>query len=421
MSQETQAWAKQQRTGDPVTKAVLSELCNWAKPNGSVEFLSLAMIADAIEVSKRTVMRHLDRLEHSLGLIVRIERHRPDGGKSANGFWLVGYEPEQWSRAKAPAPRSTARPVPASSVATPGDRMAQPPGDKVARGQCQIVTEPGDTCVTPLGDKINPPIPADAGMPPAPDLAEAELTEQGEEQGGPQPGQEDEPHGGQPASDPIAAPRPARDPRGSRLPDDWTPPDPADLGPVAANMVRTWPNGAYAAVAETFRMHWHSQPGQRGRKLDWVATLGKWIITEHSRVMRDAKAGVSFAPPPSEPAGSGALYPNPPAARRNEDERSQAIRRVLQSKLAPGAYDRWIERLAIIVEPHGGVRITARGEGMMARVRKERGGDVEDAARTVLTRAFAGLNWTAEPVNAPARPAPAPSPASPTSPPKETR
>lgn len=48
MSQETQAWAKTQKTGDPITKAVLLELCNWAKPTGVVEFLSLARIADAM-------------------------------------------------------------------------------------------------------------------------------------------------------------------------------------------------------------------------------------------------------------------------------------------------------------------------------------------------------------------------------------
>lgn len=417
MSQETQAWAKQQRTGDPVTKAVLSELCNWAKPNGSVEFLSLAMIADAIEVSKRTVMRHLDRLEHSLGLIVRIERHRPDGGKSANGFHLVGYDPDQWTRAKAPAPRLAVRPVPASAPAvspaystdTPGDMMAQPPGDTLALGQCHIVTEPGDSCVTPLGDKILSPIPADAGISPQPDDDDFAGDGAGDDTGD---------HAG----DEVTAPPPSvtRDPRGTRLPDDWAAPPVTALPPMAANIVGTWPKGAYAAVCETFRMHWHSQPGAKGRKLDWTATLGKWLLTEHSRVMRDAKAGVSFAPPPSEPAGSGALYPNPPTARRNEDERSQAIRRVLQTRLAPSVYDRWIERLAIIVEPHGGVTITVRGNVMLLAVRRDYGGNIEDAARAVLTRAFAGLHWIAEPVNAPARPAQSLPPHSAPSRPKET-
>jgi len=63
MSSETIAWAKEQTCGNPVTKAVLLEIANWARPNGVCEYLSVRRIAEVVEVSVRTVQRHIALLE----------------------------------------------------------------------------------------------------------------------------------------------------------------------------------------------------------------------------------------------------------------------------------------------------------------------------------------------------------------------
>lgn len=143
MSIETSTWAKQQRCGDPVTKAVLMEIANWARPDGVCEFLPVQRIADVVEVSARTVQRHIARLEDNdldnggLGMLRRVIRYREDGGQGSNGFELIGYEPSS----------ATAQRDPKTTFSPPVN-LSPPPR--------QFVTGPGDTAVTRLGDKIIP-------------------------------------------------------------------------------------------------------------------------------------------------------------------------------------------------------------------------------------------------------------------------
>ena len=63
---------------------------------------------------------------------------------------------------------------------------------------------------------------------------------------------------------------------GTRLPDDWQPD--AQLAQYAADQgidpVKT---------AENFRDYWHSQPGARGRKTDWLATWRMWCRRDAER------------------------------------------------------------------------------------------------------------------------------------------
>lgn len=91
----------------------------------------------------------------------------------------------------------------------------------------------------------------------------------------------------------AGSPAPAKP---ARLPDGWSPPPSASLIPVVAGLVRQWPDGAYEAVCECFRAYWQGETSRRARKTQrgWLAALGKWLISEHGKVMRHAKAGVSF-------------------------------------------------------------------------------------------------------------------------------
>lgn len=60
---------------------------------------------------------------------------------------------------------------------------------------------------------------------------------------------------------------------GSRLPADWQP------GPEFASFAEGLGHGAeeIAALGDEFRDYWIAQPGQRGVKLDWLATWRNWV------------------------------------------------------------------------------------------------------------------------------------------------
>ena len=77
--------------------------------------------------------------------------------------------------------------------------------------------------------------------------------------------------------------------RASRLPADWTLPDPW----------REWalqerPDLDPALTAAKFADYWHAKAGQDGRKLDWLATWRNWV--------REEKAPRSISPPHSSAA-----------------------------------------------------------------------------------------------------------------------
>lgn len=312
MSQETQAWAKTQKTGDPITKAVLLELCNWAKPTGVVEFLSLARIADAIEVSKRTVQRHIDKLEApieegGLFLIRRVARHRDDGGQGANGFELIGYDPPAGSPK---SPRVTTTPPLVNKSPSPS----------------QSVTEGGDTVVHRLGDKITPLIIPDGIIPP-----DDEIEGQGIDP---------EPAG-------VAEAEPVKP---HRLPADWQPPAVPELSDMARQLVEQWPAGAFQAVCETFRLHWAEEHRAVGKKANWNAALCKWLIKDHAQVMRDAKAGVSFARLSPAPAGTAKAVQ---AVRQKprENETSAALHAFIADNIGGAVHAQWIKPCALILNP----------------------------------------------------------------------
>lgn len=344
MSAETSAWAKEQQCGDRTVKAVLREIANWARPDGVVEFLHIARIAAVVEVSPRTVKRCIAKLEEPtiehpdrLGLIRRLARFRDDGGQSANGFELIGFQP----------PFDL---TPGDILSPPPVAHVTPPGDKMSRE--------GVSPVSPLKrDKYNSPPPPKGGV--SPPLENS--VDEGEEA--------------------------ARE----VLSQDWQTPPIDRLGPKAAALVRQWPPGAWEAVCETFRLHWQAEGGVKGRKrLASRAALEAWAIRDHAKIMRDAKAGVSFARlvPPSPSGGQPAAPPCPVAARADEDERSKAIRAQLRRELGAQLYEQWIEPAAVIWREGpagaGGVMVIAASEFQRSWIEERFGQKIMAAARAAL-------------------------------------
>jgi hypothetical protein len=357
MSSETSAWAKEQRCGDPVTKAVLREIANWAKPTGVCEFLSVKRIAEVTEVSVRTVQRHIARLEDNdpaaggLGLIRRVVRHRDDGGQGANSFELIGYQP----------PPSTGAQPRRQSVTPPRQNDTGPRHDDA---------QPRDNGDARLGDKIIPPSSSDEDEAPTADLLDG-LGERAE---------------------PEAPVQPAK---AHRLPDGWTAPAVDDLPPIARDLVRQWPSGAYQATCETFRLHWLGEHRAIGRKTDWLAALGKWLIKDHSQVMRDAKAGVSFAK--LAPASAAAVKKSAPVkAKDRETDRSAAIHELLSKKIGRRLYEQWIEPCAIIAS-RTGVDIVCPTEFLRGYVDSNFGSEIGIAVRQAIgSEANDLLRWEVE-------------------------
>ncbi|ALH82921.1 DnaA N-terminal domain-containing protein [Sphingopyxis macrogoltabida] len=136
---------------------------------------------------------------------------------------------------------------------------------------------------------------------------------------------------------------------GHRLPPDWEAPAPEDLPPVAARLVAQWPDGAYEAVCEAFKLNWLAETRAIGCKSDWTAALGKWVNTDHPRVMHAKMRGVSFAPPPAaRPAVASALPPAPVRAKSREDGRSARVHAALEQELGPTTYSSWVKGAAIL-------------------------------------------------------------------------
>jgi len=65
--------------------------------------------------------------------------------------------------------------------------------------------------------------------------------------------------------------------RGERLPADWSLPDDWLAWAVAEGIPKP------SAEAEKFRDYWCAQPGQKGRKLDWLATWRNWCRNARDR------------------------------------------------------------------------------------------------------------------------------------------
>jgi hypothetical protein len=150
--------------------------------------------------------------------------------------------------------------------------------------------------------------------------------------------------------------------RGTRLPEDWTPP-PIDTLPLTTQAVlKQWPSGAYEFVATGFAAHWTAESGARASKKDWQAAWVKWLSGESARVMAAARTGIRFAAPDTtNPVINAKLA----ALQDGEDGRSQRIREQLRRDVGDRTYDGWLKQTAITVSGgpvYWSVKVTAASD-----------------------------------------------------------
>ncbi|WP_092399562.1 helix-turn-helix domain-containing protein [Collimonas sp. OK412] len=139
--------------------------------------------------------------------------------------------------------------------------------------------------------------------------------------------------------------------RGSRLLEDWA--LTKSWGDWALEMHPTWTPEHVRLVADKFRDHWISQPGQRGCKTDWQATWrnwcrnekplvaskaggqGAWWATDASTVAKGVELGLMPIAGESMPAFKGRVQaaidnggqaPPPPRSRITRSDRAEEVR-----------------------------------------------------------------------------------------------
>ncbi len=80
------------------------------------------------------------------------------------------------------------------------------------------------------------------------------------------------------------------DPRGTRLPEEWQPPD-----EVIRKMRDEYPYLNLRLEHDKFTDHWNGQPGAKGRKADWTATWRNWMrrAAENPVTSRNGKASAT--------------------------------------------------------------------------------------------------------------------------------
>jgi hypothetical protein len=108
-----------------------------------------------------------------------------------------------------------------------------------------------------------------------------------------------------PPEEPIGSSAPAspRPSRGTRLPDDWQPPEAL----VEFGKSLGFTDASARAELERMADHFRGAPGQRGVKRDWVATGRNWLRTAAER------KGVAPKAPSGSPTDSGSIRAGEPA------------------------------------------------------------------------------------------------------------
>lgn len=124
--------------------------------------------------------------------------------------------------------------------------------------------------------------------------------------------------------------------RGSKIPEDWTPPPIAELSTEARKLAEQWPASSYRAEAEAFRNFWLAETRVTSRKSNWNRAWCNRIVDVHGKVMRQAK----FAPESPRPVNDRPMTPEElrRAIQFNEDqgnhEKAKAYRFQLQAREA---------------------------------------------------------------------------------------
>lgn len=317
MSWEAEQWAKRQHTGAQVLKATLVSIANWITPCNDWATVSIRRIADEMEISARSVQRHINMLVE-MGFLEREERVRPSGASGWNAYRFRGYHSVKVSHLGAHAPEGE--------------------GDRLSPSRVTDCQGEGDTAVTPgRKDNINPPSPNG-----------------------------DAPQGA------------AERDRGSRLPDDWQPPAIADLPPAARGVASGWPAGAYAMVADRFRAHWRSRSDRGSRKRDWAQAWYEWILKAPRDVADWMRAGVDFAAMPGAAEAQAALVTGSDGCARSAAIRADLASAVepaaYRAWLAPLHLSIAGERLVICTESRVRLDHVKNDVALSAALRRAAGG-----------------------------------------------
>lgn len=334
MSWEAENWARQQRAGDPVTKAVLVGIANWMNPKGDQCQVSMRRLADEVEISVRTAQRHVQRL-HDLGFIEKSEAVRSDGGQGWNSFRFPGYKPPKVSHVEAPG-----------KAADPHDKLTGGEGDKL----------------TPPHDRLSPSPASDCH-------GEGDTAMSGE-------GSDKDnktPHS-PPRGDDDAGKRN----RGTRISEDWKPPAITALPPAAKAKARQWPAGAYEAEAEAFLNFWRGEGRAGSRKLDWTRTWCNRINEITGRVLRDARSGVRHSAP-----ATGPVQPAKAHDTSRENAAAAKIRALVKVRVGDQVYGQWVAPCRLDIDA-GTVTAVAVSSFASNYLRDNFGNEIGQAMHTVL-------------------------------------
>lgn len=183
--------------------------------------------------------------------------------------------------------------------------------------------------------------------------------------------------------------------------EDWTPPPVSELPAKVQALVSTWPSGAYQAVCETFRLHYLAEDRQR-TPAQWLARLGAWLTADHAKVLRDAKAGVSFAALAPVQAGTAvAKRPPtaPPACKDDEDERSGAVHAALQASEGEANWRAWLQPCAILIsggDTQPSVTVVTTSDFLRDAVQSRFEQAIRTAARTAFGKAPGWVRFDAQ-------------------------
>lgn len=359
MSWETQSWAATQRPGSASAKLVLLGLASCADANHCA-YPSIDWLCEFSDLNRKTVISALQRLEDGASALIEDTGERRGRTRQVKVYRL---------KAATVYRASSLHTDPAAETGPKPERSRKRNSSGFSRKQSQN----WDT--EPIREPIPPSLPNGRETP----AAVFDDQEQGK---------------ALPAG--VELPPPAVKVRPHMLPDGWQPPAVAELGDVSRRLVEQWPSGAYEAVAEQFRMHWAAATGRTAKKSNWSAAWSKWLITEHDRIMRAAKAGTSFAAVAPPKPSAAPQDQRPVAAKAGEDDRSAIVHNLLERDLGPRTYAKWIKAAAITFDDAGAV-VTFGSEFQRSYAETNLGARIAVAlARSATAGEPGGLRFTVE-------------------------
>lgn len=296
MSWEAQAWAAKQKTGSSSRKLVLIYLASFANANHEA-WPSQKRLVEETELDRKTVIEALQALEDGMFPLIEDTGRREGRTKQVKVYRLASYYEEN------------ARTDPDAETVPKAEQSRKRNSSDIPKKR----SRKRDT--EPSREPKTPSLPKGRGSPRS-------------------------------NSKKGSGRKKGRD----RLPEDWSPPDQSALTPKAQTLVAEWPSGAYETVCEVFRLHYTTEEGPSAYRSDWTATLSKWLIQDHAKIMRDAKAGVSFAA--LAPVKPDKAKPKPIriVSKRFEDERSARVHSILRRQMGAQLYQQWIAPFAILFE-----------------------------------------------------------------------